>query len=51
MQQLLTHITAYHRLSTEAENALQDCFTEITLNKNDFFLGMCGNDATFGCRR
>ncbi len=38
MQQLLTHITAYHRLSAEAENALQDCLTEITLNKNDFLL-------------
>jgi CRP-like cAMP-binding protein len=38
MQQLLNHITAYHKLSIEAENALQDCFTEITLNKNDFLL-------------
>ncbi len=38
MQQLLTHITAYHKLSTEAENALQDCFTQITLNKNEFLL-------------
>ena len=38
MQQLLSHITAYRRLSTEAENALQNCFTEITLNKNEFLL-------------
>jgi CRP-like cAMP-binding protein len=38
MQQLLTHLSAYHRLSTEAENALQDCFTEITLSKNEFLL-------------
>lgn len=42
MQQLLSHISAYHRLSTEAENALQDCFTEITLNKNELLL-MQGN--------
>lgn len=38
LQQLLTHIAAYHRLSAEAENALQDCFTQMTLNKNDFLL-------------
>lgn len=38
MQQLLSHISAYHRLSAEAENALQECFTEITLNRNDFLL-------------
>jgi CRP-like cAMP-binding protein len=38
MQQLLSHISAYHRLSSEAENALQECFTEITLNKNEFLL-------------
>ena len=38
MQQLLSHISVYHRLSIEAENALQDCFTEITLNKNEFLL-------------
>jgi CRP-like cAMP-binding protein len=38
MKQLLSHITAFHRLSTEAENALQNCFTQITLNKNEFLL-------------
>ena len=38
MQQLLSHITAYHRLSSKAENALQNCFTEITLNKNELLL-------------
>ena len=38
MQQLLSHITAYHRLSTEAEKDLQNCFTEITMNKNEFLL-------------
>ncbi len=38
MQQLLTHITRYHRLSAEAEKALQECFTEITLNKNELLL-------------
>lgn len=38
MQQLLTHLSAYHRLGAEAEKALQDCFTEVTLNKNQFLL-------------
>ena len=38
LQQLLTHITAYHRLSAEAEDALQQCFTQITLNKNELLL-------------
>lgn len=38
MQQLLTHLSAYHRLSNEAELALLDCFTEISLNKNEFLL-------------
>jgi len=38
MLELLKHITAYHPLGTEAENALQDCFTKITLAKNDFLL-------------
>lgn len=38
MQQLLTHIQNYAPLSTEAQNALQDCFEKITLPKNDFLL-------------
>ena len=38
MQQLLNHIKAYHRLGTEAENALQDCLTQISLNKNEMLL-------------
>ena len=38
MQQLLSHITAYYKLTTEAENALQDCLTEIKLTKNEFLL-------------
>ena len=38
MQQLVTHITTFHRLSPEAENALQECFTKIYLNKNEFLL-------------
>jgi CRP-like cAMP-binding protein len=38
MQQLLTHIKAYYRLSTEAENALQDCFTQISFNKSEMLL-------------
>lgn len=42
MQQLLSHLTAYHPLSSEAENALEECFTKITLGKNEFLL-MQGN--------
>ena len=38
MQQLLTHITAYHPLSAEAESALEICFTKISLNKNQYLL-------------
>jgi CRP-like cAMP-binding protein len=38
MQQLLSHISAYHRLSAEAENALQECFIEITLTRNEMLL-------------
>lgn len=38
MQQLLSHITAYHPLTTEAENALQDCFTTVSMAKNEFLL-------------
>jgi CRP-like cAMP-binding protein len=38
MQQLLSHISAYHRLSAEAETALQECFAEITLNRNEMLL-------------
>lgn len=38
MQQLLSHISTYHRLSTEAVHALQECFEKISLGKNDFLL-------------
>ncbi|HMI79885.1 MAG TPA: Crp/Fnr family transcriptional regulator [Ferruginibacter sp.] len=38
MQQLFTHITAYHPLSTDAQQALQDCFEKITLSKNEYLL-------------
>jgi CRP-like cAMP-binding protein len=38
LQQLLTHIKNYHRLSSEAEIALPDCFTKIILNKNELLL-------------
>lgn len=38
MQQLLSHIKNYAPLSTEAQDALQDCFEKITLSKNDFLL-------------
>jgi len=42
LQQLLSHIAAYHRLSSDAENALLECFTKITAGKNEFLL-MQGN--------
>ncbi|MEY2916735.1 MAG: hypothetical protein RIS73_449 [Bacteroidota bacterium] len=38
MQQLLAHIKKIAPLSTEAENALQDCFKEIALSKNEYLL-------------
>ncbi|MBL7703221.1 MAG: Crp/Fnr family transcriptional regulator [Ferruginibacter sp.] len=38
MQQLLAQIKAYYPISTEAENALQDCFTKIILSKNGYLL-------------
>jgi len=38
MQQLFTHITNYHPLSTEAQNALHDCFEKLTLSKNEYLL-------------
>ena len=38
MQELLKHITAYQPLGTDAENALEDCFTCVTMSKNEFLL-------------
>lgn len=38
MQHLLTHINKYYPLSPAAENALQNHFENILLNKNDFLL-------------
>jgi len=38
MQQLLTQLTAYSPLSNEALEALQDCFNEVTLSKNEYLL-------------
>lgn len=38
MQELLNYITTYQPLSNEAEQALQECFTKITLAKNEFLL-------------
>jgi len=38
MQHLLTHIANYYPLSTEAQNALQDCFEKISLSKNEYLL-------------
>lgn len=38
MQQLLTHITNYSPLSTEAQNALLDCLEKVILSKNEYLL-------------
>ena len=38
MQEFLDHITAHQSLSAEAEHALQNCFTKLTLAKNEFLL-------------
>jgi len=38
MEHLLAHISNYHPLSTEAQNALQDCFEKIVLAKNEYLL-------------
>ena len=38
MEQLLTHITNYAPLSTDAQNALQDCFEQIIFSKNEYLL-------------
>ena len=38
MQYLLEHLNNYYVLSNEAQHALQDCFKEVTLSKNEFLL-------------
>jgi CRP-like cAMP-binding protein len=38
MQQLFAHLRKYHSLSPEAENALQDCFRQVVLPKNELLL-------------
>lgn len=38
MQQLLNHIKNYYPLSTEAQNALNDCFEELVIAKNEYLL-------------
>ncbi len=38
MQHLLTHITHYYPLSTEAKNALGHCFEKVMLAKNEYLL-------------
>jgi len=38
MEQLLNHIKNYYQLSAEARHALQDCFEEIILPKNEYLL-------------
>lgn len=38
MQHLLTSINTYHQLSEAAENALENCFEKIMLDKNELLL-------------
>jgi CRP-like cAMP-binding protein len=38
MQHLLTHISHYHPLSTEAKEGLENCFEKIILSKNEYLL-------------
>ena len=38
MQSLLTHLRNYHRLSADAEIAIADCFTPVTLGRNEYLL-------------
>ena len=38
MDQLLNHIKTYYPLSEEAQMALQDCFEQVVLAKNEFLL-------------
>ncbi|MGN6294520.1 MAG: Crp/Fnr family transcriptional regulator [Chitinophagaceae bacterium] len=38
MEQLLTHLRKYHPLSPEAQDAVQACFTQVILSKNELLL-------------
>jgi len=38
VEQLLNHIKNYYPLSEEAQVALQDCFEQVVLSKNDYLL-------------
>jgi CRP-like cAMP-binding protein len=38
MEQLLNHIKKIYRLSNEAQLALNDCFEQVVLNKNEYLL-------------
>lgn len=38
MEQLLNHIKEYSPLSAEAQDALQDCFEQVVLSKNEYLL-------------
>ncbi len=38
MDELLLHISNYHRLSKEAQDALYDCFKQTALSKNEYLL-------------
>ena len=38
MQQLLNHIASYSSLSSEAKNAIHNCFEQLVLSKNEYLL-------------
>ena len=38
MDELILHISNYHPLSKEAQDALYDCFEQVTLSKNEYLL-------------
>ncbi len=38
MEQLLNHIKNYYQISSKAQAALENCFEEVTLAKNEFLL-------------
>lgn len=38
MEQFFAHITAYHPLTEDAQDALYDCFEKVILSKNEYLL-------------
>jgi CRP-like cAMP-binding protein len=38
LEQLFSHLRKYHTLSAEAQTAIQNCFSQVILSKNEFLL-------------